>query len=97
MVHRLVGKNGISTMEWPAYSPDLNPIEHLWYHLKKKAIKMHPELSEMGHSSDDLEALIAASKEAWLALPQELLDTLVMSVEKRLKAVRKAKGWYTKY
>jgi hypothetical protein len=89
-------KNGIWTMEWPAYSHDLNPIKHLWYHLKK-AIKMHLELSEMGHSSDDLEALIAACKEAWFALPQELLDKLVMSMEKRLKAVRKAKGWYTKY
>jgi hypothetical protein len=39
-----------------------------------------------------LEALIAACKKAWLALPQDLLDKLVMSMEKRLKAVRKAKG-----
>jgi hypothetical protein len=83
-------------MEWPAHSSDLTPIEYLWYHLKK-VIKMHLELLEMGHSSDDLEALIAACKEAWLALPEKLLDKLVMSMEKRLKDVRKTKGWYTKY
>jgi hypothetical protein len=42
-------------------------------------------------------ALIAACKEAWLALPQELLNKLVMSMKKRFETVRKAKGWYTKY
>ena len=30
---------GINLLDWPAQSPDLNPIEHLWGHVKKELCK----------------------------------------------------------
>ncbi|OCK78213.1 hypothetical protein K432DRAFT_458749 [Lepidopterella palustris CBS 459.81] len=51
----------------------------------------------MGGSKEDLKALCDAAKEAWLALPQDLMRKLINSMPKRIRTVIKAKGWQTKY
>ena len=51
----------------------------------------------MGQSKEDLERLIEAYKKAWMAIDQALMQRLIDSMERRLKAVRKAHGWQTKY
>jgi transposase len=90
-------EHGIWTMEWPPYSPDLNPIEHLWWALKKTVHKLHPELETMGNSEEAWEALRGALREAWWKIPNSLIRKLIWSMPRRLKAVRRAKGWQTKY
>jgi hypothetical protein len=90
-------KHGIWTLEWPPYSLDLNPIEHLWWHLKRKIVKLHPELERMGGLKEDLDRLYKAAKEVWMSLPQDLMRKLIDSMGHQVKAIIKAKGWQTKY
>jgi transposase len=35
--------HSIILINWPVYSPDLNPIEHIWKLLKVRLRKLHPE------------------------------------------------------
>ena len=51
----------------------------------------------MGNSESDWDALKAAIVEAWQKIPNSLIKRLVESMPQRLEAVRKAKGWQTKY
>jgi len=97
LVKKWLETYGVWTLDFPPYLPDLNPIKHLWLALKRKILKLYLELKQMGQSQEDLERLIKACKEAWMALNQGLMRRLIDSMERRLKAVRKAHGWQTKY
>ena len=82
--------NNIQVLPWPAQSPDLNPIEHLWQHLKRRP---------GGHPTPPggiLELWERVEKE-WEVIPQSVCRDLVVSMPRRVAAVIKAKGGYTKY
>jgi hypothetical protein len=89
--------HGVEVTEWPPYSPDLNPIEHVWSWMKQWINEHHPELLDRGADEESYEALYRAIKEAWWAVPQTYIDKLIRSMIRRVKKVLKAKGWQTKY
>jgi hypothetical protein len=88
----------IQLKDWPPYSPDLNPIEHIWWALKTRCYEMFPEVaidkSESEYARQRLESCLQA---AWDTLDQELFDKLGASMNNRIEAVIAAKGWHTKY
>lgn len=89
--------NAVILLDWPPYSPDMNPIEHVWAKMKEWIIKTYPELSTMGKSQQAYNTLARAIEEAWNALDQEYIDNMIRGMPRRLEALTKAKGWHTKY
>ena len=90
--------NDINVLEWPPYSPDLNPIEHLWYQLKQYVYLVDKDINNARGSYEDIqERLFLALERVWQMIPEELLHDLASSMERRISAVIEAEGWYTKY
>uniref|UniRef100_A0A3P8RRW3 Tc1-like transposase DDE domain-containing protein n=1 Tax=Amphiprion percula TaxID=161767 RepID=A0A3P8RRW3_AMPPE len=74
-------------MVWPAMSPDLNPIEHVWDQLKQRLDARTPPPC-------DLAELHVALVEEWNALPQNNVMRLVRSMRRRCQAVIAANVFY---
>ena len=90
-------ENNVTLIHWPAYSPDLNPIENLWKLLKEAIHKHNPELADLPKNNRSLYLLQKAAVEQWEDLKEEILHNLTLSMQRRLAAVIAADGWYTKY
>ena len=75
-------------MDLPPQSPDLNPIKHLWEHLKRDKTK---------YAITGQDTLWHAINECWNNLKPEIIHKLIEFMPKRVSAVLKAKGGYTKY
>jgi hypothetical protein len=90
-------RHGIYVIDWPPHSPDLNPIEPVWRLLKLKLFELYPQLVNMGQSEAHWEFFKDCICNAWDALDQGTIDNLIRSVPRRIAAVRRAKGYYTRY
>ncbi len=80
--------HGIPVFNWPANSPDLNPIENLWGIVKRKMQYARP---------NNAEELKAAIKATWASITSEQCHRLIDSMPRRIAAVIQAKGAPTKY
>lgn len=87
LVRAWLFNNGIQCIDFPPYSPDLNPIEHLWADLARRVEEFQCD------SMEELQDIVA---EEWKKTPKKLLRTLARSMPDRCQAVIDAKGDHTK-
>ncbi len=80
--------HGVTVLDWPANSPDLNPIENLYGIVKRKIRDTRP------NSADDLKTAIKAT---WAFITPEQCHRLIAFMPRRIDAVIHAKGGPTKY
>lgn len=83
-------QHNISSLDWPASSPDLNPIEEVWRRMKDYIYRM-----EERHTT--VPAMTAAVQEAWEFIPDLEIRHLVDTILERIQAVIEAQGGHTRF
>jgi len=83
-------EKNIQVMDWPAKSPDLNPIENLWGILSRMVY-------HNGRQFLDRESLKTSIKHCWDEISTETLQNLIGSMQTRCTEVLQSKGCSCKY
>lgn len=92
VVRELLEERGVTVMEWPPQSPDLNIIENVWGFMKM-SLARHPL---HGLSEDRLWSAIVSEWDA-LRVNTSLIESLYASLPSRMSAVITAAGDMTRY
>ena len=93
-VHRdistYIRRSEVEFIDWPPYSPDLNPIENVWAWVKYKLYSEFPP-------AESKNQLIDFVFECWETLDDQMCIRYCRDYNKRLSAVVTANGGPTKY
>jgi len=80
---------GIASLKHPSCSPDLNPIEHMWS-IAKHLVSQMPKATNTAQLQDQI-------KQAWGAIPIEVVNRLIGTMEERRAEVQRNHGWHTRF
>ncbi|GFS75737.1 transposable element Tcb2 transposase [Trichonephila clavipes] len=90
LVEDFLFEEGIVRMEWPACSPDMNPIEHVWDALGRRVAGRQPP-------PQTLQELERALLEEWDRIPQLVINSLIDSMPQRYSTLLAVRGNHTPY
>ncbi|GFS73883.1 transposable element Tcb1 transposase [Trichonephila clavipes] len=80
IVDECLQSEDITRMDWPANSPDLNPIEHVWDMLDRRIAARQPPPT-------CLPELRRALLNEWCNIPHDQIDNLILSMPRRCIAL----------
>lgn len=89
ITNNFFAQNNINVLPWPAVSPDLNPIEHIWDELGRRV--------RANHQINNINDLIQALQVEWRALPNVLIRRYVNSMRNRILECIRKNGGHTRY
>jgi DDE superfamily endonuclease len=90
LVTAYLAQKGVEFIEWPPYSPDMNPIENIWAWVKQKLYSEYPPAAGRVE-------LIEMVLSIWDQITPELVQRYCGNYGKRLLALKNARGSHTKY
>jgi hypothetical protein len=77
IVQHFLQQQAVQTIPWPAMSPDMNPIEHVWDFIGRKINQRNPKCQ-------NIDELRSAILQEWQQFHQERLRHLVQSMTRRV-------------
>lgn len=84
-----IKNNKIKCIEFPSYSPDLNPIENVFSVLKTNIHKRKTDIE-----NDNFSEIIV---DEWNKLDQNMIRNIINSIPSRLEKIILSKGEYINY
>ena len=90
IAREFLNNNNIHPLDWPPYSPDLSQIEHLWGHLDGR-------VRQRQNSPVIPAQLRVVLVGEWDNIPIRKINSLMNSIHRRIRAVERANGGYTRY
>lgn len=89
-VQEVLTEGHVERMNWPAYSADMNPIEHIWDYIGR-AIRRRQNPPRVRAE------IIVAATEEWDNMPQYIIDSLIRGMYRRIHALIQSRGGNTLY